>query len=86
MVLPTTEDLKKIHQTHLEAEKDFRNRALMVIETLCGGDIVEKDITKLKSQIYQIAHSAITPKTCEHPDWCQETENLYSDFKNCGLI
>ncbi len=33
-----------------EAEKDFRNKALMVIEALVGCDVIQPDIEKLKEE------------------------------------
>lgn len=80
------ESLHKIQEVQKIAERDKRNRALMVIETLCGGDIVTGDIEKLKEDIYKIAHSAIEPKTCEHEDWVNKTEKLFEAFKKGGLL
>ena len=82
----TKERMQLIRETSAEAKKDFRNRALMVIETLVGDDLVYNDIEKLKSDIYRVAHCAITPKICEHPDWVKETEELFTTFEKEGLI
>ena len=78
------EELKEIRRKRDEAKKDFKNRALMVIETLVEGDIVYEDMEKLKSDIFRIAHSAVG--TCVHPDWDAETEKLFKEFEKAGLI
>lgn len=86
MILPTKEDLDGIRSNRDEAEKDFKNRALIVIETLCGDDIIINDIEELKSKIYQIAHSAISPRSCKHNDWVNETENMFKALKKSEII
>ena len=86
MKLTDKETMDKISANHQEAKKHFHNRALLVIETLCGGDIVSKDIDKLKDEIYGIAHCAIKPTTCEHEDWIEETEKMFKSFEKAGLI
>lgn len=78
--------LNKIHKTGIKARKSFQNRALLVIETLVGDDIACTDIEKLKSTIYKIAHSAISPRTCEHKDWKEETEKMFKEFENEGIL
>ena len=80
------QQLRKIRRARIKADKSFQNRALMVIETLCGDDIVIKDINQLKEDIYKIAHSAIEPKTCNHDDWIAETEKRFKRFKKLGLL
>lgn len=84
-MLPTKEELEEIKDTRIEAEKDFKNRALMVIETLCGDDLVITDIEKFKSTIYRVAHSAREPKVCKHEDWVNETEEMFRQFNEAGI-
>lgn len=78
--------MDEIKKTHNKAKKDFKNRCLMVIETLCGEDIISNDIDKLKSDIYQIAHVALGTCANEHKDWVNETEKLFNAFEKGGLI
>lgn len=82
-MLPTKKQLDDTVEKRFEAEKDFKNRAFMVIETLCMPDIVCDDIEKLKGDIYMIAHSAIG--NCDHPDWVEKTEKMFNDFRKHGL-
>ena len=78
--------LKAVTQRETASKKDFKNRCLMVIQTLVGGDIVYEDIEQLKTEIYTIAHIALG--TCEnkHEDWIEETENMFKKFEKMGLL
>ena len=80
------ERLKEITQRATASKKDFKNRCLMVIQTLVGGDIEYEDIEQLKTDIYTIAHIALG--TCEnkHEDWIEETENMFKKFETMGLL
>jgi len=84
MSLATKEDMERIRLEYLDYKKDPKNRALIVIQTLCGGDIEYADIEKFKTDIYKIAHSAIG--NCPHADWVEETEKLFNAFEKGGLI
>ena len=86
MMIPAPEKMEKIAKKHKNAQKYFKNRALMVIETLCMGDIVYTDIEKLQSDIYEIAHSAINICDGKHENWRENTENTFKEFKKLGLI
>jgi hypothetical protein len=85
-MFPTKEDMERIEAKSAELKKDFKNRALMVIETLVGEDIIWDDIDKLKSDIYKIAHAALGDCTNEHLDWRDETEKQFRAFEEAGLI
>jgi hypothetical protein len=78
--------IDNIRTVNEEAKKDPRNRALMVIETLCGEDFIYTDIEKLRSDIYRIAHSGIVPRTCNHDSWVEETEKLFERFAKEGML
>ena len=84
-MLPTKEQMDDITVRHMKAERYFKNRALMVIETLCGDDIVTEDIKKLKSDIYKIAHVATGTCPNEHPAWRKEVNEMYKEFKKHGI-
>lgn len=78
--------LKEIHARHEESKKDFKNRCLIVIETLVGGDIEYDDIEKLKADIYEVAHVALHTCPNEHNDWKSNVERLFGAFEKDGLI
>ena len=80
----TKEDMDRIKAESDESKKDFKNRALMVIETLCGDDIIWSD--KNRADIYEIAHVALGTCSNEHTDWREKTEKLFSAFEKGGLI
>lgn len=80
----TKDDMERIKARTDESKKDFKNRALMVIETLVGGDIIWKD--SYKSEIYEIAHVALGDCPNEHLDWRENTEKLFKSFEDGGLI
>ena len=82
----TKEKMDIIHKKHQKAKKDFKNRCFLVIETLVGGDIVNNDIEKLKSDIYEIAHIGIGVCGNEHKDWVDKTDKLFKAFEKGGLI
>lgn len=80
------ERLKAVTQRATTSKKDFKNRCLMVIQTLVSGDMVYEDIEQLKTEIYTVAHIALG--TCEnkHEDWIKETENMFKKFETMGLL
>ena len=82
----TKEDMERIKAKSDESKKDFKNRALMVIEILVGGDIVYKDIERMKLDIYEIAHVALGTCGNEHQDWRDKVEKLFKAFEKDGLI
>ena len=82
-MLPTKEQLEVIEAKGIKAERYFKNRALMVIETLCLPDFAHEDIEAFKDEIYKIAHSAIG--TCEHKEWRKNTERKFKSLRKQGF-
>lgn len=82
----TTDRLDEIKKRGEEAKKDFKNRCLLVIETLVDMDIKYNDIEKLKEDIYKIAHIGLQTCGNKHEDWVEEMEKLFHHFENDGLI
>ena len=76
--------LEKIHKRGEKAKKSFKNRALLVIETLCGNDITWTDQNRI--DIYEIAHVALGTCSNPHEDWVKKTEDLFTAFEKGGLI
>lgn len=74
----------RIKIRHDKAKKNFKNRALLVIETLCADDIVWTD--QNRTDIYEIAHVALGTCSNPHKDWVKKTENLFLAFEKGGLI
>ena len=82
----TKEDMERIKAKSDESKKDFKNRALMVIEILVGGDIVYKDIERMKLDIYEITHVALGTCENEHQDWREKVEKYFKAFEKDGWI
>lgn len=82
-MLPTKKDMKRIKQKFDELKKDPKNRALLVIQTLCGGDVVCAD---LENTIYTISTAALFPDNPVYKDWNEKTEKLFKSFEKDGLI
>jgi len=82
-VLPTKKDMEKIKQEFEELKKDPKNRALLVIQTLCNGDIV---CAYLENTIYTISTAALFPDNPVYKDWNEKTEKLFNALEKDGLI
>ena len=78
--------MERIKAESDKSKKQFKNRALMVIETLVGGDINYGNIETMKIDIYETAHVALGDCKNEHLDWRDKVEKHFKAFEKAGLI
>lgn len=77
---------------------EFKEKALVLIASLCElylcdntktdlktGDIIESKDLNFIERIYRLSHGA-SDTICEHLDWEKELQELYTKFKDEGIV
>jgi len=65
---------------------NFKDKCLIVIQTLVSGDFIKTDPIKLNDRIYRAAHVGLGDCDVDHQIWIDEVNQDYEAFKKLNMI